>query len=89
MSVRIALAWSSECEAELIAEGFKKETVYIKYPTDAPAQPVTEELLRTVHAKHHGSITGEEIKRGDSAFFRMKHIPFMFTTTSWWGAGED
>jgi hypothetical protein len=89
MSVRIALAWSPECEAELLANGFKKEEVYTKYIDDTPAQPVTEELLKSIHARYYGSITGAQIKRGDSAFFNMKHIPFMFVTTSWWGASND
>jgi hypothetical protein len=90
MSVQIALAWSPECEAELIARGFKKETVYTKYwADDVNEVPVTEDLLKQVHAKYHGTITGAQIERGDRAFFHMRHIPFMFVTTSWVGAGPD
>jgi len=92
MAVQIALAWDEKSEAELVAKGFKKETVYVKYWGDTAAligQPVTEKMLKQIRAKHHGTITGEEIERGDSEFFRMKPPPLMFVTTSWWGAGVD
>ena len=32
MGIQIALAWSSECEKELIETGFKKTEVYTKIP---------------------------------------------------------
>ena len=28
-------------------------------------------------------------KLGDADFFRMKHKPYQFVTTSYWGAGPD
>ena len=31
----------------------------------------------------------EQKALGDSQFFQMKHTPFQFVTTSWWGAGPD
>lgn len=33
MALQIAICWSDECEKELIAKGFVKETYYVK---DAP-----------------------------------------------------
>lgn len=34
--------------------------------------------------------TKGEIFLGDSEFFKMRHPPFQFVTTSWWGAaGPD
>lgn len=90
MAVQIALAWDKESEAELLAHGFKKETVYVKWQMPREAgQPVTTELLEQLRLKHHGTITGSEIQRGDSEFFHMKPPPPMFVTTSWWGLGPD
>ena len=34
-----------------------------------------------------GATSKEQEHRGDSQFFQMKHSPFQFVTTSWWGAG--
>jgi len=28
-------------------------------------------------------------KNGDRDFFDMKYTPYMFITTSWWGAGDN
>ena len=71
MSVRIAMAWSPECEKELIANGFRKIEVYANFESV-------------------GGITSDEQKEsGDHAFFNMKHSPYQFFTSSWWGASPD
>ena len=46
---------------------------------------------REVYIKYFdaGGTSEETKKAGDHDFFRMKCIPFQFTTTSWWGAGPD
>ncbi len=38
---------------------------------------------------HEGPNSEETNKNGDNDFFRMKHKPFQFVTTSWWGAQSD
>jgi len=56
-----------------------------------------EELKRMCFVKHEvyikhvgsGGTTDEQKKAGDAEFFRMRHKPFQFVTTSWWGAGPD
>lgn len=69
VGLRIALAWSENCEKELLAAGFEKREVYVKV---APPGP-----------------TEESNRAGDREFFAMKHPPFQFVTTSWWGMGAD
>ena len=36
-----------------------------------------------------GVTTKEQVEIGDADFFDMKHSPFQFVTTSWWGAMPD
>ncbi|HLE17637.1 MAG TPA: hypothetical protein VI728_05045 [Syntrophales bacterium] len=36
-----------------------------------------------------GGPTVEANKKGDAEFFSMKHKPYQFITTSYWGAGAD
>lgn len=31
----------------------------------------------------------EAEEAGDRDFFKVRHVPFQFVTTSWWGAGPD
>lgn len=42
MAIKIALAWSKECENELIASGFKKREVYIS--DDVPGKNTEEQI---------------------------------------------
>jgi hypothetical protein len=45
---------------------------------------------KEMYIKHApGATTEESIKKGNAEFFSMRHIPFQFFTTSWWGAGVD
>ncbi|MGA9884027.1 MAG: hypothetical protein WBQ34_09940 [Candidatus Acidiferrales bacterium] len=88
MSYQIAFAWNAECERQLVAKGFKKTEVYLKYTDAPPAEAVDAKTIERIHLKH-AETTGEQIRRGDSEFFHMESPPFMFVTTSWWGAGED
>lgn len=36
-----------------------------------------------------GGTTAEAKPRVEGEMFRMKHPPFMFLASSWWGAGPD
>ena len=67
MGIQIVLAWSEDCEKELIQMGFEKQEVYTKTPPFA-------------------GNSDEEKKVGDAEIFGMKHLPYQFVTTSWWGA---
>lgn len=43
-----------------------------------------------VYIKNAPGVTTEESKKlGDREFFRMKHPPYQFVTTSYWGAGSE
>ena len=77
MPYQIALAWNDDCEKELIEKGFEKKEVYIKS-----------------YGNSEGRKEGEAIsdvceRNGDHDFFSMKHKPYQFVTTSWWGAGSE
>ena len=74
MAYQIALAYSKECEQELLEKGFEKREVYIR---SAPSPGVSTD------------VTKREIELGDSDFFKMRHKPFQFVTTSWWGASNE
>lgn len=77
MPVQIALSWSDDCEKELISMGFEKKEVYIKYYGDSKG------------CGEHEAISDACNRNGDHEFFSMKHSPYQFITTSWWGAGID
>jgi len=40
-------------------------------------------------APFSGKTSKEDCRLGDSELFEMKHSPFQFITTSWWGAAPD
>ena len=63
------------------------------------ANKESEEELKTMGFKKEevwvnynladGSTDAERKASGDRKVFAMRHRPFMFCTTSWWGMGVD